>query len=88
MKDFMILLFPVQTPYISGKILIHKLQAKMLLLNQMTRLFDHQYVWKELIDILDFFNCRKIMTETITFGWLLSRVSSHVQTWLDLQDCL
>ena len=38
----------------SGKILLRKLQAKMLSPNQIEGFFDHQYLWKETINFLDF----------------------------------
>ena len=40
--------------YVSEKILVHKVQDKILSSNQIAGFFDHQYHWKELINILDF----------------------------------
>ena len=39
---------------VSGEILVRKLQVKMLSSNYIARFFDHQCIWKESIDILDF----------------------------------
>ena len=62
----------------------------MLSSNQIARLFDDQYLWKEWINILDFLHGdthhRKVATEK--FGWALPDVVSHAQTCLDLLDLL
>ena len=39
---------------LSGKMPLQKLWLKMLLSNQVERFFDHIYLWKESINILDF----------------------------------
>ena len=63
----------------------------MLSYNEIVRCFDHQYIWKESVDILDSFygdtHYRKVVTETITFGWLWPDVPSHTQACLDLVGC-
>ena len=41
---------------ISRKTLVHKLYLKMLSSNQITGFFDHQYLWKEYMNIVDFFH--------------------------------
>lgn len=42
--------------------------------NEITRSFDHKYLWKECIDILDFLhgdiNQGNIASETTTFTWV------------------
>ena len=64
----------------------------MLLSNQIARFFDHQYLWKESSDILDFvtgdIHYRKVVTVTTTFGWVWPGRPSHAQTCQDLVDCL
>ena len=65
--DFMILNFPVQTPYL----------WKYLLFSTQIAWIDHYYLWKKSIDILGFLNghthFRKVTTETITFGGGVAR---------------
>ena len=53
MKNFIIILL---ANLISEKILVNKLKAKMLLFNEITRLFDHQYLWKESVDFVHFWS--------------------------------
>ena len=42
--------------------------------NQTTRFFDHQYLWKESIDLLDHLvkdnHQLKVVYETTSFGWM------------------
>ena len=55
---------------------------KVLLSNQIPGFFDHQYLWKESIGILDFLHGdnhqRKVASETTTLGWMRS-VGSLIQ---------
>ena len=55
--------------------------------NQNARLFDPQYLWRESI-VLNVLHgnshCRRLATETTTFGWELPGVPSHAQTYLGL----
>ena len=73
--------------YISEKILVLKLQAKMLSSNQIARFFDHQYLWKESISILEFlYECShqgKVASEATTFDAMWPDLPSHVQICLD-----
>ena len=54
-----------------------------LSLNQIPGFFDHQYLWKEFIDLLNFLhgsNHRgKLASETTNFGWVWS-VVPYVQS--------
>ena len=53
------------------------IKAKILSTNQIAGFFDHKYLWKELIDILDFLshqklpsNQEKVAPETTTLAWM------------------
>ena len=53
--------------FISEKILVHKSQAKMFSSNQIIRLFDHQYFWKQFMLSLIF--CMEILTKKKLSMW-------------------
>ena len=58
----------------SGKHLVRQFWTKMLTANQIAVFFDHQYLWKDLMNLLDFLHedndQRKVASETTTFGWV------------------
>ena len=84
--------FPVSLcKLISGKILLHNLWAKLLSSNETTGSFDHQYIWKEFIDILVFLYGdihQGYSSQTTTFGCVCPVIPSHTQICLDLQRIL
>lgn len=53
------------------KVMFHELQAKIFLSNQITELFDHQFLWKECIYTLNFLHeaiyLEKAASETTSF---------------------
>ena len=55
----------------------------MLLFNQIAGFFDHQYIWKECIDILDFLHEGihegKVASKPTTFGWVCPGKPSYAQ---------
>ena len=73
---------------ISGKSLLCKLSAEMLLSNQVAGYFYYQYVWKECIIIFDFLHGvihqGKVTSETTTFGGVFPGMPSQARTCLDL----
>ena len=77
------LCFSLQASYV-----ICNIYAKMLSSNQIAGLFYHQYIWKEIINILDFVHRDsyhdKIVTVIISVGWVMRGMSSLAQTCLDL----
>ena len=59
---------------VSGKNLALELWPKMFSASLIVVFFDHQYLWKESINILDFLhgdNKKKMASETTTFGWIV-----------------
>ena len=74
----------VEIPYL-GKFLLQRLLVKMLKSNQFKVLFDHWYIWKEWIDLFNFFlNGAKVASKTIFFDWVFSGMPSHIQTCLEV----
>ena len=59
-----------------------------LMFNQAAGFLDHQYLLKEAIFVLDFFNQdlyqRKIVLKSNTSGWVWSGVTNHIETFLSL----
>lgn len=59
-----------------------------LIFNQAAGFLDHQYLLKEAIFVLDFFNQdlyqRKIVLKSNTSGWVWSGVTNHIETFLSL----
>ena len=52
--------------------------------NQIVGLFNHQYLWKETINFLDFLRGdieRKIASEATVFGWMWPDMLNHNQTY-------
>ena len=59
----------------SGKnLFFFQLWPEMLSINQIAVFFDHQYLWKESINLLDYLHGinhqRKVASESNTFGWM------------------
>ena len=77
------LCFSVQASYLNCNI-----YAKMLSSNQIAGLFYHHYIWKEIINILDFVHRDsyhgQIATMIISVGWVMPGISNLAQTCLDL----
>ena len=65
----------------SGKGLVLQLWLKILSANQITVFFDHQYLWKESIDILDFLRGNNHQ------GKIGSEATSFVSGQLGLLSC-
>ena len=58
----------------------------MLSSNQIAEFCDHQYLWKEKINDLDFLHQGKKASKTTAFGWVWPDVASHAQTCLYLSE--
>lgn len=63
----------------SGKILVHKLWAKMLFSNHIARFFDRQYLLKESFISSGFFlhegrYYRKLVTKTVSLGMTILKI--------------
>ena len=58
----------------------------MLSFSQIAKFFDHQYLWKESDDILDFLHGDS--SGDSTYGRVWPRVSSQAETCLDVLVCL
>ena len=61
------------------------IDQNVLLSNQIAGFFDHQYLWKETINALDFLHInsyqRKIVSQGTSVGWMWPGVSSHSQVY-------
>ena len=59
----------------------------MLSSNQIAVFFDHQYLWKQYINIFDFLrrdiHKEQIACEVTTFGWVCPGMPNHTQIRLD-----
>ena len=59
----------------------------MRLSNQIARIVDDQYLWKECINFFDFLHGYihqgKVAHETNIFGWVCPGIPSHTQTCLN-----
>ena len=54
----------------------------MILPNHIARFFDHHYLWKQSISILDFLHGdiheAKVASDTTTFGWMCPSMLNSV----------